>query len=267
MDFNGPRVLGKTGLKVGRLGVAASFDAPAYAFEDAFAHGCNYFYWGSMRKSGMREAMANLCGRGLRDKLVVLIQSYSRSPKLMELFFNRALNDSGLEYADILLLGWHNKKPSPKILEKALQMKEDGHFRFLAVSGHNRSLFPQLASESIFDIFHIRYNAAHRGAEKEVWPKLPQTNRPGIVTYTATRWKDLMNPKKMPPGQPPLSAGDCYRFVLSNPAVDVGMCGPANSAQMHEALEALKKGPLSPAEMQRVRAIGDYVHENAGRFW
>jgi hypothetical protein len=36
--------LGKTGLKVGRLGVSAGYGAPAEAFEDAFEKGCNYFY-------------------------------------------------------------------------------------------------------------------------------------------------------------------------------------------------------------------------------
>lgn len=267
MDFSGPRVLGRTGLKVGRLGVAASFGAPAYAFEDAFAHGCNYFYWGSRRTAGMGEAIVNICDRGQRDDLVVVIQSYSRSPALMERFFLKALADIGLDYADVLLLGWHNKRPSERIIERALKMKSEGQFRFLAMSGHNRPLFPSLALESVFDIFHIRYNAAHRGAENEVWPHLPKSDRPGIVTYTATRWRFLLNPKKMPPGKPPLSAGDCYRFVLSNPDVDVAMCGPANSAQINAALAALKKGPLGPDEMKRVRAIGDYVHENSGRFF
>jgi hypothetical protein len=84
--------LGKTGLKVGRPGVAASYGAPAEAFEEAFEMGCNYFYWGSKRKSGMRQAIINICRRGKRDELVVLIQSYSRSPFLMEVFFKSASN-------------------------------------------------------------------------------------------------------------------------------------------------------------------------------
>jgi hypothetical protein len=34
--------LRQTGLKVGRLGVSASYGAPAEAFEEAFEKGCNY---------------------------------------------------------------------------------------------------------------------------------------------------------------------------------------------------------------------------------
>ena len=40
-----PRILGRTGLQVGRMGIAASYGVPAAAVERAFEHGVNYFYW------------------------------------------------------------------------------------------------------------------------------------------------------------------------------------------------------------------------------
>jgi len=55
--------------------VAASFGAPAGAFEQAFERGCNYFYWGSSRQQGIREAINNICGQGKRDDLVIVIQT------------------------------------------------------------------------------------------------------------------------------------------------------------------------------------------------
>jgi predicted aldo/keto reductase-like oxidoreductase len=67
----------------------------------------------------------------------------------------------------------------------------------------------------------------------------------------------------MQPGEKPLSAVDCYRFVLSNPDVDICMTGPSDIGQMREALSALDRGPLSPDPKQRVKAIGDYVHDNS----
>jgi len=267
MDFTKPTILGRTGIKVGRLGVASSFGAPAEAFEEAFERGCNYFYWGSIRKNGMRQAIRNICGRGRRDDLAIVIQSYSRSALLMELFLKKALKSLNVEVADVLILGWHNKPPSQRILERALSMKESGLFRFLGLSGHNRLLFPRLAEEGVFDLFHIRYNAAHRGAEGETFPYLQGEDRPGIVSYTATRWGQLLNRKKMDQGETPPSAGDCYRFVLSSPAVDVCICGPRDSAQMKEGLRTLELGPLNQEEMERMRRIGDHVHENTGKFF
>ena len=112
MDLNQPRILGKTGLKVGPLGVASSYGAPTNAFEEAFERGCNYFYWGSQRKDSMRQAIKNICGQGKRDDLIIVIQSYSRSAFLMEAFFKKAVNSLVLDCADVLLLGWHNKKPT-----------------------------------------------------------------------------------------------------------------------------------------------------------
>ncbi len=266
MDFSQPRILGRTGLKVGRLGIGAGYGAPALAYEEAFERGCNYFYWLS-RKSGMREAIKNISGQGKRDQLIIVIQSYSRSALWMEVSIKKALKSLSLEYADILILGWHNRPPSKRLIDKALRMKEKGFYRFLGLSGHNRSLFPKMAEKGVFDVFHVRYNAAHRGAEKELFPNIQGENKPGIVSYTATRWGQLLNSRKMPPGELPLSATDCYRFALSNPAVDLCLCGPKNTRQMKDALRSLDIGPMDKTELMRVRKIGDYVSGKTTKFF
>jgi aryl-alcohol dehydrogenase-like predicted oxidoreductase len=262
MDFHAPRILGRTGLQVGRLGVASAYGAPAAAFEEAFERGCNYFYWGSLRRAGMAKAIKNLCGRGKREDLVIVIQSYARSAHLMEIFCERALKCLNIQGADILLLGWYNRRPPGAVLARALALKDRGRFRFLGLSGHNRKLFPELAREGLFDVFHIRYNAAHRGAETEAFPPLqglPPAMRPGLVTYTATRWGQLLKQRNMPPGETAPAAADCYRFALSHPAVDVCMTGPKNLAQMREALRALDLGPLPEVEQLRLRRVGDHL--------
>jgi predicted aldo/keto reductase-like oxidoreductase len=267
MGFDEKRRLGSTGLDAGPLGLAASYGAPASAFEMAFERGCNYFYWGSMRKSGMREAIRNICGRGQRDDLILVIQSYSRSALLMELFAQKALKTLNQDHADVLILGWYNKLPSKRVLERATAMKEKGLVRFLALSGHNRRLFPELAGLGIFDLFHVRYNAAHRGAEQEIFPHIQGKARPGVVSYTATRWGQLLKKKMMPSGEGPPPASHCYRFALSNPSVDVCVCGPRNSHQMEEALRTLELGPLGPEEMDRMIRIGDHVHAHGSKFF
>jgi len=265
--FRERRILGRTGLSVGRLGVASSFGAPTEALEEAFERGVNYFYWGSKRKTGMARAIRNIIAKGKRDDLVIVIQSYSRSAVLMELFYRKALKTLGIDTADVMLLGWHDKLPSPRIMDRAMEMKEKGIFRFLALSGHNRPLFPDLAKDERFDLFHVRYNAAHRGAEEDIFARMPQHDRPGLVTYTATRWGDLLNPKRMPSGEVPLRGSDCYRFAMSHPMVDVSMTGPKNREQMQEALTALDLGPLGEEELPRIRRIGDHVHSDFKGFF
>jgi aryl-alcohol dehydrogenase-like predicted oxidoreductase len=261
------RALGSTGLTVGPLGMAASYGAPAEAFEEAFDRGCNYFYLGGgRRKAGMKQAIRNICSQGLRDKLVIAFQSYARFGYLMEWVFKSRLRAMGLERADILVLGWHNRRPSPGLVTRARAMKSKGLCSYLAMSGHQRSLFPQLAAEGQFDLFHVRYNAAHRGAQTEIFAHLQGNGRPGIVTYTATRWGQLLNPHKMPPGESVPAPSDCYRFALSNPAVDVCMCGPQDISQVRDALQTLELGPLDSGDMERMKRIGDYVRSTNKRF-
>lgn len=266
MDNFQESTLGRTGVRVGRLGVACSYGAPTEAFEEAFEHGVNYFYFGGRRTRAMARAIQNIIGKGKRDDLIILIQSYSRSASLMEVFYRRALNQLGIDGADILLLGWYNRPPSPRVLERAEQMRRKGMFRHLALSGHNRNLFPVLAQQANYDLFHVRYNAAHRGAEEDIFSKIEAQNRPGMVTYTATRWGDLLNSKRMPPDEQPMTSTDCYRFALSNPAVDVCMTGPKTTDHMREALNALELGPLSEEETNRIHKIGDHVHATSRRF-
>ena len=115
---------------------------------------------------------------------------------------------------------------------------------------------------SPFDVLMLRYSAAHRGAEREVFPRLPAENRPGVTAYTATRWGQLLDPKRMPAGEAPLTAADCYRFALTSPSVDLCMTGPADAAQMEAALAAIDLGPLTEEELARAKRVGDVV---AGR--
>jgi len=112
------------------------------------------------------------------------------------------------------------------------------------------------------DAIMVRYNAAHPGAETEVFPKLGAAS-PAVIAYTATRWGDLINPALTPQGEPTPRASDCYRFALSHPRVHACMAGPANRAELEEALLALERGPLTPDEDAWMRRVGAAVKRHA----
>jgi hypothetical protein len=104
----------------------------------------------------------------------------------------------------------------------------------------------------------VRYNAAHPGAETDVFPHLAR-RRPAVVAYTATSWRKLLRPPRGWKG-PPATAGDCYRFCLTSPHVDVVLTGPRNAAELRENLAAVDKGPLSERELASMRQLGRAVH-------
>ena len=262
------RKLGRTGLEVGRLGIASSYGISGDALVRAFERGVNYIYWGSRRTASFGEGLKRL--RPQRDQFVLVIQSYTRLAGLMAWSLERALRALSFDYTDVLLLGMWNKPVAPRILEAALRLKRRGLVRFLAVSTHRRALVPQIAAGSEFDIVHFRYNAAHPGAEKDIFPHLPEVNRPGLVSFTATSWGQLTgSPKQpagwmtgahsLPKGEPAPTAAACYRFVLSRPEVDVCLTGPSNEARMNEALEAFERGTMTEEELAWMRSVGRVV--------
>lgn len=244
---------------VGRLGIGASYGAPTAALEEAFERGLNYFYWGSMRRGAMMRAIHHIAPKQ-RDKLVVAIQSYSRWPGLLRRSVRRALGRLKLDYADVLILGLYNKPPSQRLMDAVLDLKDRGAVRFLAISCHHRPTFQQYIRDGVFDILQVRYNAAHRGAETEVFPYLPQDSPPGVTTYTTTRWGSLLKSRKIPVDLKRPTAVDCYRFALSHPAVHLAMTGPKNAEQMKENLAVLDAEPMSPEELDWMRRVGDIVH-------
>lgn len=230
---------------------------PARAVEMAFERGMNYFYFGSMRREAFAQGVRNL--RGNRERIVLVIQSYTRVAALLGWSVERALARLRFDYTDVLLLGAWSKPVWPRVLDSARELQLRGRARFLALSSHNRPLLGSLAAGSPFDVIHLRYNAVHRGAEQDIFPRVPSENRPGIVSYTATCWRQLLKPKNLAPGDVAPTAGDCYRFVLSNPHVDLCMTGTSDEEQTRHALEAMEKGPMTAEELAWMRRTGDGI--------
>lgn len=266
MNFKERVPLGRTGQMVSRIGLASGYGVPAAAIEKAFhEYGVNYFYISPLLNLGnMAQAIRNLAP-GHRDELFIVLGR----PFLggfgglrLESFVERWLKKLNLEWIDLLLQDLRpplRRKPADRVQ----RLKEGGKVRFVGMSSHKRSVFgPAVRGElnAPTDFFHIRYNAVHAGAEHDVFPHLPQENRPGIVIFTATCWRKLLKPKLMPDGEQPLAAADCYRYVLSHPDVNVCLTGPSTAEQMEDNFKALDAGPLDDEEMARVRRIGRHIY-------
>lgn len=254
--------LGRSGLRVSKLGLGSSFKAPAASYLEAFDRGVNYFYWGSIRRSPMAQAIREI-SRQKRDEINLVLQSYSRWDWYLERSVEGALRKLGIDYADVLLLGWHNSPPPRSVVDAALELKHRERVRQIAISSHRRTFFPTLIGDETYSIWHVRYNAVHRGAEKDVFSSLAarsETERPGVVTYTTTSWGQLCDPAKTPPGERTPTGTDCYRFAISNPDVDLCVAAPDNAEHMRQALDALERGPMDPEELGWMRSVGDYIY-------
>jgi aryl-alcohol dehydrogenase-like predicted oxidoreductase len=268
MDFRQRVTLGRTGSKVSRLGLASGYGVPAAAIEKAFhEHGVNYLYVSPyLNLRAMGQAVRNLVPQHRDELFIVLARPYlsGLGGMRLERFIERWLGKLGLEWVDLLFQDVR-KAWSEELADRVKRLQETGKVRSVGMSSHDRPLFPRVASGEVdapADWFHIRYNAVHTGAERDVFPHLPEADRQGTVVFTATCWRKLMKPKNMPAGESPLTAAECYRFVLSNQDVDVCITGPSTAERMQENLRALEEGPLDEEEMARIRRIGQHIYGN-----
>lgn len=260
MDFSGSVTLGRSGLSTPRMGVGADSGIDRHALEWAFERGIRYFYWGTSRTPGMRDAIRHLAPRH-RDELIIALQSYDTTGFATAFSFKRGLRQLGIDYADVLILGKRDTPLSRRVIDSAVALRDAGLVRHLCVSAHDRTMFASHLSLDIFDLVMVRYNCAHPGAEREVFPRMEgHRDRPGVLCYNSTRWGHLFDPLWMPPGEATPTPVHLYRFALSHPVVDLVLTAPKTRAQLEGNLEALQQGPLDPDERAWLQRIGSFVH-------
>jgi len=255
-------VLGKTGFNVFRLGLAATYRPGKKTVYQALDEGINLYFCFGMDSQLIRVLRDKF--KSGREKYILVsgagtyLLFYQNLRKALE----RRLRQFRTEYIDVFLfLGITDEKYFPnKAREELMRLREEGKVKAIGVSTHDRKLAGRLAEEGILDTLMIRYNAAHRGAEQDIFPHL-QAHHPGLISYTATRWGYLTRrPRTWPEHEEIPNAGMSYRFVLSNPHVHVCLSAPRNLTQFQHNISEIRKGPLSEEEMNFMRRFGDVVH-------
>lgn len=254
--------LGNTGLKVGRIGLGTAYGLDAKAIEWAVDQGLNYIFWGSVRRGNVPRALRAM-GPSRRAKVVIAVATYIPKvishPRLVMFSLERALKRLGTEYIDIFQLGWIQEEPGVDIIELLQRQKEKGLIRHIGITTHNRNLAARLLKNSPFEVFMVRYNAAHRGAETEIFPYVDHA-RHAIVAYTATRWGQLLKaPEGWPEDRPVPKPAECYRFVLSHPKVTLCLTGAKDMKELQEDVQAIEMGPMSEDKISWMREFGDLV--------
>jgi predicted aldo/keto reductase-like oxidoreductase len=182
-------------------------------------------------------------------------------PKSLE----RALRELRTDYADVLLYSTFRRRPNQRAIDTGLELKRKKLVRHLGLACHHRPRFAQVEKEKIFDVYHIRYNAVHRGAERDVFPLLPEKDGPGIVIFTATCHTKLLRRDYVSGRERTPKAGDCYRFALSHPSVHVCVSGPINLKETRENLRILERGPMTEDELAWMRRVGDHIYSKRQR--
>lgn len=242
-----------------RLGLAANYGIDEDGVRFALDRGVNFFLW-TARGKGLKSPLKAALGQRRDEVAVAGFATLGWFGWGVRKGAESLLSSLGTDYLDVYLLGWVGVGSAwTSATERDLvHLRESGKVRSIGVSIHDRPRAGKLAESSPLDLLMIRYNAAHPGAEREIFPHVRE-HKPSVLAYTATSWRKLLKRPKGWDG-PVMSAGDCYRFQLSNPNVDLALTGPASRAELEENLAALDKGPLTEEEDKWMRAFGRAVH-------
>jgi len=254
------------GRRVFRIGLGTNYGIEGADLEWALEQGVNYVFW----TPNARRVTKSLKEAIKRDRESFILASGPIIGYLgggIRRACERLLKKLSTEYLDVFQLFWLGRTSAwtPSTIDALVSLRELGMVRAIGVSIHDRKRAGKLAEDSPLDMLMIRYNAAHPGAEWDIFPHLAK-RKPAIVAYTATRWRGLL---KRPKGWngPVMTASDCYRFCLSNPHVDLVLTGPKTRQQLQENLHNLReKGPLSEEENRWIRDFGQIVHRGSSRF-
>lgn len=254
--------LARFGTPVCRIGLSASYRPGRSTVFKALDEGLNYFmYFGfdTQMTSVLRETMG-----GRREQFVLATGgcNWILFHRPLRRALEKRLRQMRTDYIDVFhYFGITRRKHlTQQVRDELQEIRESGLVRGVSISTHDRTLAAELVRDGVLDAIMIRYNAAHRGAEMEIFPHLPDSN-PAVIGYTATRWTQLFRrPRGYPENGRLPTPGMCYRFVMSNPAVHVCLMAPANLKQFERNLAEIRGGPLAEDDAQFMRRFGDIVH-------
>jgi predicted aldo/keto reductase-like oxidoreductase len=256
-----------------RLGLASRGQTGMTAedYQDALERGINFFNWCGTPNS-LSQMIASLGAR--RQDVMVCVQFEARTAAEAEAELPRILEELGTDYVDVLTFyyveeasEWEQIIGPGGSCAFCREAQRQGRVRLLGLTSHQRPLAAEMTRSGLLDVLMIRYNAAHRGAETEIFPTTDVAGVP-VIAYTCLRWGALLRPTpEDPPGFAIPAAPDWYRFVLQNPSVTVALTAPDNRAELEEDLTVLEQNqPLTPVAYERLAAHGRRVRKFAGSF-
>jgi predicted aldo/keto reductase-like oxidoreductase len=249
--------------RVCRLGLATrgsgnlQIDDIHYALE----HGVNFLNWCG-QPDALSAVVASLGRR--RHEVVVCVQFEARTASEARNELDQILRELGTNYVDVLTFydveepgEWHQITAQGGALLHCQAARRAGQIRFLGLTTHQRRLGAEAARSGLLDLLMVRYNAAHRGAETDVFP-ITDSLRIPVVVYTCLRWGALLRAAPDdPPGFIIPRAPDWYRFTLQSPSVFVALMAPESREELVEDLAVLNHvGPLAAEDYARLLEYG-----------
>ena len=253
------RTLGKTGLRISRLGLGGipiqKIDAEGTRalIGDLVAAGVNFI--DTARGYTVSEEYLGYALEGVRDRFVLATKSMARTKEAMARDIDVSLHNLRTDYIDLYQIHNPNAKDLEQVtapggaLEALLEAREAGKIGHIGITLHSVDLFRLAVEMDWVETVMFPYNIVETQGEELI----AECEKRGIGFI-------CMKPLA---GGAIKDADTALRFVVSNPAVTVVIPGMADAAEIAQNVAATANtASLTESEQEKVNAIREGLGTN-----
>ena len=246
------RILGKTGLKISRMGFGGipiqKIDAEGtkVLMQRLLDAGVNYI--DTARGYSVSEEYLGYALEGIRDKFVLATKSMARTKEAMAADIDISLRNLRTDYIDLYQVHNPNMAQFDEVLapggalEALLEAKEQGKIGHIGVTAHSQEVFERALSFDWVETIMFPYNLVETQGE-ELMRRCTEQNV-GFIDMKPLAGGALED------------ATLALRFICHNPDVTVVIPGMAEEKEIAQNLAAVENTtPLGEAEWAKIQEI------------
>lgn len=253
------RVLGKTGLKISRLGLGGipiqkiDPDGTRTLIGELMRESVNFI--DTARGYTVSEEYLGYALEGVRDKFVIATKSTSRTKEAMAKDIDISLANLRTGYIDLYQI--HNPNAADLevvmaeggALEALIEAKAAGKIGHIGITLHSAELFKKALDLSFVETIMFPYNIVETQGEE-------------LIAECAKRNIGFICMKPLAGGAID-DADAALRFIVSNPDVTVVIPGMADSKEISQNVAATADtSPLTPDEIEKIVNIREHLGTN-----
>jgi hypothetical protein len=209
-----------------------------------------------------RRGLASLFrrGGGVRDEVVVAVVSYVAQPEFCHAPFQEVIDAvPGLGRIDLTVAGASSR--STFFAQATEYARHEGiGARAFGATFHDRAFAAYAVGRSLVDVGFVRYNPIHRGAERDVFPRVVARGPTLLYNFNSVRGRPSaeqyarlgLSGDHWRPGPT-----DYYRFALAQPELDGVLCALSTPAHVRSLAETMCGDVLTEEESRYLRQLAD----------
>ena len=255
------RTLGKTGMKVTRLGFGCMITSDPSVISRAVDMGITYFDTARRYQQGNNERMVGAALKGARNRITLSSKSGGKTKAEAMQDLETSLKELGTDHLDIWYM--HARDEAAAIPDECLEAwtaaKKEGKIRAIGVSTHNpNNIADRVMQAGIFDVVLVQYNFA---SGNTIDATLKRFSEAGlglvgmkVVAPAAGRGRGGAAATPPVPGKPVAA----LKWVLRNPLIDAIIPSMTDMDQLEANLRAVNER-FGPEDEKLLAALNEEI--------